>query len=115
MGLGIGAGIFTLVIAFGPQVQFENDFRNLRGKSTGAGISYGRAVGGGRNTSPSIILGHSVEQMRSVHDSLAARHGNPADSMMESFVTIQSFVPAPEKQKERLAVLGEIQIGRAHV
>jgi predicted RND superfamily exporter protein len=109
MGLGIGAGIFTLVIAFGPQVQFENDFRNLRGKSTGAGISYGRAVGGGRNTSPSIILGHSVEQMRSVHDSLAARHGNPADSMMESFVTIQSFVPAPEKQKERLAVLGEIR------
>jgi len=102
------AALFTLGISFGPATRFENDFANLRGKSTTTGISYGRAVGGGRNTSPSVILGTSQEQMRSVHDSLASRYGNPADSMMQSFATIQSFVPAPDEQEKRMAVMGEI-------
>ncbi|MDQ3003552.1 MAG: MMPL family transporter, partial [Fibrobacterota bacterium] len=96
--LAIGALIFTIVISFGPITKFENDFRNLRGESTSSGISYGRAVGAGRNTSPSVILGTSEAQMRSVHDSLASRYGNPADSMMRSFATIQSFVPAHKEQ-----------------
>src|SRR6185503_20393131 len=96
-------------IAFGPQVKFESDFKNLRGKSTGAGISYGRAVGGGRNTSPSVILGQSEAQMRSVHDSLASRYGNPADSMMQSYATIQSFVPARPEQGKRKTVLNDIK------
>jgi hypothetical protein len=107
--LGWGAAAFTLLIAFGPQVKFENDFRNLRGKSTGAGISYGRAVGAGKNTSPAIILGKSEAEMRSVHDSLAARYGDPADSMLTGFITLQSFVPSPEDQAERLAVMAEIR------
>lgn len=101
--------IFTLVISFGPQVGFENDFRNLRGENTGAGISYGRAVGAGRNTSPSIILGNSEAQMRSVHDSLASRYGSPADTMMKSFATIQSFLPSPDDQEMRLEILQEIK------
>jgi uncharacterized protein len=102
------AVVFTLAISFAPATHFENDFANLRGKSTTTGISYGRAVGGGRNTSPSVILGKSQEQMRSVHDSLAARYGNPADSMMQSFATIQSFVPSPKEQEKRMAVMEEI-------
>jgi len=109
IGIGVSIAVLTLAISFGPQVQFENDFRNLRGKSTSAGISYGRAVGAGRNTSPAVILGNSENQMRSVHDSLASRYGNPADSMLKSFATLQSFVPAPKAQMERLAVLKEIQ------
>jgi uncharacterized protein len=100
--------LFTVGISFGPATGFENDFRNLRGKSTGSGISYGRAVGAGRNTSPSVILGKSEEQMRSVHDSLASRYGNPADSMMKSFATVQSFVPAAGEQAKRAAILAEI-------
>jgi uncharacterized protein len=102
------AVLFTVAISFGPATGFENDFRNLRGKSTSAGISYGRAVGAGRNTSPSVILGKSEAQMRSVHDSLASRYGNPADSMMKSFATVQSFVPAAEEQAKRSAILDEI-------
>lgn len=109
IGMGIGSALFTLIISFGPRVGFENDFENLRGKSTGAGISYGRAVGGGRNTSPAIILGKSGAQMRSVHDSLAARYGNPADSMLKSFVTLQSFVPPDKDQADRLKVVDEIR------
>ncbi len=102
------AALFTVAISFGPPTRFENDFRNLRGKSTSSGISYGRAVGAGRNTSPSVILGKSEEQMRSVHDSLASRYGNPADSMMKSFATVQSFVPAAAEQSKRAAILAEI-------
>jgi hypothetical protein len=46
--------------------------------------------------------------MRSVHDSLAARYGNPADSMMQSFATIQSFVPSAKEQEKRMAEMKEI-------
>lgn len=97
--MALAAVVFTIGISFAPPTHFENDFANLRGKSTTTGISYGQAVGGGRNTSPSVILGHSQEQMRSVHDSLAARYGNPADSMMQSFATLQSFVPSAKEQE----------------
>ncbi len=107
--MAAAAGVFTLLVAFAPAVHFENDFRNLRGKSTGAGISYGRAVGAGQNTSPAIILGTSEDQMRSVHEELTNRYGEPADSMLKGYVTIQSFVPTPGKQRQRLAVMAEIK------
>jgi predicted RND superfamily exporter protein len=107
--MAIGALVVTVVLAFGPGVGFENDFRNLRGKSTGAGISYGRAVGSGQNTSPAIILGTSEDQMRSVHEELTGRYGEPADSMLKGFITVQSFVPTPGRQRQRLAVMEEIK------
>jgi uncharacterized protein len=107
--IAVAALLFTAGIAFAPPAGFENDFKNLRGKSTSAGISYGRAVGGGRNTSPSIILGQSEAQMRSVHDSLVARYGDPADSMLQSYATIQSFVPSETQQAERMAILNDIK------
>jgi predicted RND superfamily exporter protein len=108
-GMALAAVVVTTVVAFGPNVEFENDFRNLRGQSTGAGISYGRAVGAGQNTSPAIILGTSEDQMRSVHEELTGRHGDPADSMLKGFITIQSFVPGPGRQRQRLEVMGEIR------
>lgn len=107
--LAVATILFTLVVSLAPRPGFENDFENLRGKSTSTGISYGRAVGAGRNTSPSIILGKSEAQMRSVHDSLASRYGNPADSMLKSFATIQSFVPAVDQQNARVKVMADIK------
>lgn len=125
------AALATLFLAFAPRVEFENDFKNLRG---GKGrfewiagklnaltrdpevearkkdrISYGRAVGKGKNTTPSLILANSEAQMREIHDTLGARFGTPADSMLKSFVTIQSFVPQPEAQRERLEILARIR------
>ncbi len=97
--------VATIALSFAPPVQFENDFRNLRGKSTGAGISYGRAVGAGKNTSPAVILGKDEKQMRVIHDSLALRSGRPEDSMMVSFVTLQSFIPPQEKQADRMEII----------
>jgi predicted exporter len=89
--------------------QFEHDFRNLRGKKTGTGISYGAAVGKGKNTSPALILGDSVDQMRQVHEALAEKFTETEGgrgSYLKSFVTIQTYVP-PE-QGERAEIIREI-------
>ncbi|MBN1945349.1 MAG: MMPL family transporter [Bradymonadales bacterium] len=64
--LGISASL-------APKAEFEYDFRNLRGPSSRAGIRYGQAVGRGRSTSPSIILGRDQAQMREVHQLLRER------------------------------------------
>jgi predicted RND superfamily exporter protein len=120
--------LITAFFALAPSVQFENDFANLRSgkgklywltsridrllsdkRAEEDGISYGRAVGEGKNTSPSVVLASSEKAMRRVHDTLGARFGAPGDSMLKSFVTIQSFVPRPEAQQRRLEVLRRIR------
>ena len=123
--------VVTVAALFAPPAGFEDDFKNLRGgkgrfewisskvsaltKDSAAEakkkdrISYGRAVGKGKNTTPSLILAQSEEQMREIHDTLGARFGGEADTMLKSFVTIQSFVPRPEVQSERLAIMAEIR------
>jgi uncharacterized protein len=130
-GFGLTIAI-TVFLSLGPSVQFENDFKNLRsgqGKfywltsridalltdkskvvaAQEGGISYGRAVGKGKNTTPSVVLAESQEAMRVVHDTLGARFGSPADTMLKSFVTIQSFVPRMGDQIKRLEVLERIR------
>jgi predicted RND superfamily exporter protein len=128
---GLIALVVTLFMLVSPRVEFENDFKNLRG---GKGrfewissrvsaltkdakveaakkdrISYGRAVGKGKNTTPSLVMANSEAQMREIHDTLGARFGGEADTMLKSFVTIQSFVPAKEMQLERLEILSRIR------
>ncbi|MCA9565770.1 MAG: MMPL family transporter, partial [Myxococcales bacterium] len=106
----LGASAFTLiaVIASGfvaDQAAFEHDFRNLRdtsGSST-TKIRYGSAIGRGRNTSPSIILGESVEQMRQIHELLAHRYAVEQDPFIKGFITIQTYLP-PE-QEARMAII----------
>lgn len=115
-----------------PSVGFENDFANLRSgggkfkwltdrieklvndeeaiaQQAQSRISYGRAVGKGKNTSPSVVLAETEDQMREVHDTLGARFGSPADTMLKSFVTIQSFVPRPATQLERLEIIQRVR------
>lgn len=122
----------TVFFLASPSVEFENDFANLRsGKGKLAWltegidrmftdssaiatqnqsrISYGRAVGKGKNTSPSVVLAETEEQMREVHDTLGARFGSERDTMLKSFVTIQSFVPRPEIQQSRLEIVGRVR------
>lgn len=125
------AAVATVAMLWAPPVEFENDFKNLRGgkgrfewisgkisaltrdSATEAQkkdrISYGRAVGKGKNTTPSLILAESEAQMREIHDTLGARFGSPADTMLKSFVTIQSFLPTPEVQLERMEILSNIR------
>ncbi len=123
--------VITVAMMAAPKVEFENDFDHLRGgkghfewiskhmaawtKGLGAKakaedqISYGRAVGQGRNTTPSLILAQSEAQTREIHDTLGARFGGEADTMLKSFVTVQSFLPRPEVQRERLTILENIR------
>ena len=125
------AMLATVALLLGPKVEFENDFKNLRGgkgrfewlssriealtkdakveAAKNDRISYGRAVGKGKNTTPSLILANSEAQMREIHDTLGARFGSPADTMLKSFVTIQSFVPQPQVQVQRLDILERIR------
>lgn len=93
---------------FVPRAQFENDFRNLRGSGTGATIGYGSAIGRDRTSSPAVILGDSPEQMRRVHKELQRRLTVERDPMLKSFVTVATFLPSPEDQAARKAVMDEI-------
>lgn len=133
MGASFSAVLaITVFLMLGPSVQFENDFANLRSgggkfkwlsdrierlfqdeeaiaKANQTRISYGRAVGKGKNTSPSVVMAETEEQMREVHDTLGARFGTPTDTMLKSFVTIQSFVPRAGEQLERLEVIHRVR------
>lgn len=99
----------TLFLAFSPKVEFENDFRNLRGKGTSAGMRYGQAIGKGQDAHPSVILGQSEEQMREIHAQLSERFGTPQDTMLKSFVTVASFVPGEDEQEERLDMIAQVR------
>ena len=102
----IGGVAVTLVLAmFAKDVQFENDFRKLRGPKTGATIKYGRAIGKNASTTPAIILGTSREEMSRVHGYLKARVGDP---VLSSFITASTLVPPTEDQRARRAVIEEI-------
>ncbi len=48
-------------------VEFEYDFRNLRGGKSGQTIHYGQVEGDSRTTTPGVILGGSEKEMRAVH------------------------------------------------
>lgn len=85
--------------------RFEYDFRNLRGPSSGSGISYGSAVGDNRSAAPSVMLGESASQMREAHQILRQRLADN-DPYLEGFVTVETFLP--EEQEERMAVVDEI-------
>jgi len=106
--LGVGV-VLTLAAAwFAPRVEFEYDFRNLRGPGTGASIRYGRAIGHDASTTPAVILGSSREQMRHVHGQLLDRTKGDPGSRIKSFVTLVTFIPAIEDQRRRQVLIREI-------
>jgi hypothetical protein len=112
------------------EVSFEHDFRRLRSKKTKNKVKYGKAVGKGKSTTPSMLLGDDPEQMRQVHAYLTGLAQQNRDARLreaaalesgdqealeaaradltyvKNFVTIQTFVP-PD-QEARMAVIKEI-------
>ena len=98
----VAVAVVIVAGVFAPDAQFEHDFRNLRGKSSHGGIRYGKAVGRGKATSASIILGESPEQMREVHALLRQRFA-AEDPMLKGFVTIETYVPT--SQEARMGVI----------
>jgi predicted RND superfamily exporter protein len=104
---GVGVLLTLGAVWFAPRVEFEYDFRNLRGPKTGATIGYGRAIGRDASTTPAVILGQSREQMRRVHDRLKERAADPS-SRVKSFITYATFVPRATDQQRRLPLIREI-------
>lgn len=107
------AGAFAAALAvtlglsfFVPRVEFEHDFRNLRGAKTSRTIGYGAAVGKKAGTAPSIILGADRRQMEAVHGYLLQRLGK--DPRLGSFITAATFVPPFEDQNRRRVIIQEI-------
>ena len=108
--VALGAGLLLTGVAawFAPRVEFEYDFRNLRGPGTGASIRYGRAIGHDASTTPAVLLGASREQMRDVHEQLLERTERDPDSRIKSFVTLRTFVPPAEDQRRRQDLIRQI-------
>ncbi|MCP4199204.1 MAG: MMPL family transporter [Proteobacteria bacterium] len=90
---------------FVPRVQFENDFRRLRGPKTGATIGYGRAIGKKASTTPAVILGRDRNQMYAAHAHMLSQLDSPT---VLSFITINTFVPNKEEQLSRKDVIDKI-------
>lgn len=82
------------------RTEFEYDFANLRGPTTGQTIPYGSAIGGRRGSAPVIILGRDETQMREVHGVLRERLGE--DPMLRSFTTIETLVPSDQDARREL-------------
>lgn len=71
---GLALGMTALLAWRAPSIQFEYDFKELRGKGVAeAGIAYGSAMRGSRGTSPMVLLGKSPEQLRLAHAELERR------------------------------------------
>jgi hypothetical protein len=128
----MGVGVIGCIAAglHWDEAEFEYDFRKLRTEKTSTGISYGKAIGKGKSTTPAMILGKDQVQMRVVHAELikAAAQERAAQEKLalaektgdaklkeealkertyvKNFITIQTFVP-PDQDK-RAAVVAEI-------
>jgi len=107
-GLGLGLALTIGAACLAPRVEFEYDFRNLRGPGTGATIRYGRAIGHDASTTPAVILGASREQMRRVHERLKRLKTDNPDTRIKSFVTLATFVPPAEDQARRRELIHRI-------
>lgn len=126
----VGLSGSALAAAHWDEVSFEHDFRRLRSQKTKNNVKYGQAVGKGKSTTPSMILGESPEQMRQAHayltrlaqqnrqarlreaaalesgDGAALAEARAELTYVKNFVTIQTFVPPDQDQ--RMVIIKEI-------
>ncbi len=110
--IGFILGIISLF--FAPYVDFEHDLKNLRRESTEAkaetGIRTGVALSSNRKTStPAAVMGSKLEQLDKLYDTLMIRLHKEHDPTLRSFLTLKTFVPSEDAQKERLEMIEEIR------
>ncbi len=107
-GFVIGTFVTILLVCLVPRARFEHDFRNLRSKSTGTTIHYGRAVGKSAGTAPAVLLARNHAQMKAAHDYLLSRIRKKDAREIGSFITIHTFVPSRAEQVRRREIIKEI-------
>ncbi|WP_097036782.1 MMPL family transporter [Fibrobacter sp. UWT3] len=111
-GFALGAAS----IWFAQDVDFEHNLRNLRRVSTNVSASKNkistkvtRATGKAVTSTPAAVMGSKPEQLDKLYDTLMVRLHVEHDSTLGSFLTLKSFVPPQDSQKQRLEVIEEIR------
>jgi len=122
----IGFILGGISLCFAPYVDFEHNLQNLRrvakevkskdvkvekGIATGITISSNR-----KSSTPAAVMGSTREQLDKLYDTLMIRLHKEKDPTLRSFLTLKTFVPPEDAQKERLEIIQEInEFARARV
>jgi len=106
--------LIVILLFFAPYAEFEHNLNNLRRESTKQtaekGISAGATMSSGRKSSqPAAVMGSKTEQLDKLYDTLMIRKHKEKDPTLRSFLTLKTFVPPQNAQKERLEIIEEIR------
>ena len=111
-----GFALGAVSLWFAQDVDFEHNLRNLRRVSTNVTTSKNkistkvtRATGKAVTSTPAAVMGSKPEQLDKLYDTLMVRLHVEHDSTLGSFLTLKSFVPPQDSQKQRLEVIEEIR------
>ncbi|MBO7549915.1 MAG: MMPL family transporter [Fibrobacter sp.] len=111
-----GFALGAVSLWFAQDVDFEHNLRNLRRVSTNVKVKSNkistkvtRATGKAVTSTPAAVMGSKPEQLDKLYDTLMVRLHVEHDSTLGSFLTLKSFVPPQDSQKQRLEVIEEIR------
>jgi len=111
-----GFALGAVSLWFAQDVDFEHNLRNLRRVSTNTKVASNkistkvtRATGKAVTSTPAAVMGSKPEQLDKLYDTLMVRLHVEHDSTLGSFLTLKSFVPPQDSQKQRLEVIEEIR------
>ena len=111
-----GFALGAVSLWFAQDVDFEHNLRNLRRVSTNTKVASNkistkvtRATGKAVTSTPAAVMGSKPEQLDMLYDTLMVRLHVEHDSTLGSFLTLKSFVPPQDSQKQRLEVIEEIR------
>lgn len=115
--LAIGGFVLgAIALCFTPYVDFEHNLKNLRRVSTVVktnnkkiSTKVTRATNRAVTSTPAAVMGSKPEQLDKLYDTLMVRLHEEHDSSLGSFLTLKSFVPPLDSQKQRLEVIEEIR------
>lgn len=112
--VGLALGLISLY--FAPDVDFEHNLKNLRRVSTVVtnqknkiSTKVTRESYKAVTSTPAAVMGSKPEQLDKLYDTLVYRLNVEKDSLLGSFLTLRSFVPPEDSQKQRLEVIEEIR------
>jgi len=106
--------LIVILLFFAPYAEFEHNLNNLRRESTKQtaekGISAGVTMSSGRKSSqPAAVMGSKPEQLDKLYDTLMVLLHKEKVPTLRSFLTLKTFVPPQDAQKERLEIIEEIR------
>ena len=111
----VGFTLTAALLFFAPYAEFEHNLNNLRRESTKVtqekqGISTGITISSNRKSStPVAVMGSTPEQLDKLYDTLMVRLHKEKAPTLRSFLTLKTFVPLQNLQKERLEIIEEIR------